>query len=98
MMVLHVCLKVSLQTIDPLRQQRDLNLGRAGVLLVGAVLLNQTGLYCNVQRHRAISLNVNEFKPKLNLSTKRAREYTGILTSVNQPSREMSKGGSNTAK
>src|SRR6266446_6493390 len=57
MVVLRVLLEVLGEPVDPLGQERDLHLGRAGVALVNAVLLDQGFLLVDGQRHREISSN-----------------------------------------
>src|SRR5437899_2123113 len=51
-MVLRVGLEVLGQSVDPLGQKRDLDLGRAGVALMGLELLDQALLAVDSQRHR----------------------------------------------
>src|SRR5438093_6153122 len=51
MVILRVLLEMVGQAVDALGQQRDLHLGRAGVALVGAELLDQTLLLVDSKRH-----------------------------------------------
>jgi hypothetical protein len=52
MIVLHMGLEVVGQGCDPFGQDRDLNLGRAGVARLGAILLDEFGLAAGRKRHR----------------------------------------------
>src|SRR5213593_1577215 len=51
MVILRVLLEMVGQAVDALGQQRDLHLGRTGVALVGAELLDQTLLLVDSKRH-----------------------------------------------
>src|SRR2546422_6221138 len=51
-MILRVGLEMLGQSVDPLGQERDLDLGRPGVALVGLELLDQALLAVDSQRHR----------------------------------------------
>src|SRR5256885_13422418 len=53
MMILRVLLEVVGQAVDALGQERDLHLGRTGVAVVGAELLDQTFLLVDSKRHTA---------------------------------------------
>src|SRR6266478_5452977 len=51
-MVFAVLLEVVRQAVDPLREERDLDFGRACIALVSAELLDQTLLPVDGKRHR----------------------------------------------
>src|SRR5688572_32704112 len=53
--ILRMALEVLGQTVDALGQERNLNLGRTGVALVSAELLDQAPLAVERQRHREAS-------------------------------------------
>src|SRR3954471_6281467 len=50
--VFHVSLEVLGQRVDPLREDRDLHLGRPGVARLGGIRLDDFGLAAGSERHR----------------------------------------------
>ena len=50
--VLHVCLEVIGQSVDPFGQDRHLNFGRTGVARLGGIRLDDFGLAAGSERHR----------------------------------------------
>jgi len=58
MVVAFVDLQVLDELIDPLGQNRDLNLGRAGVLFVHPILVDDCGFLAFIQRHPALLLSL----------------------------------------
>ena len=52
MIVFHMSFEVVGQGIDPLRQDRDLDLGRTGVAFLGGIRLDDFGLAAGRKRHR----------------------------------------------
>jgi hypothetical protein len=58
--VLDVRLEVLGQVLDALGEQRDLNLGRAGVPFTGAKLLDELGLVLSAEGHRMLAAGQDE--------------------------------------
>src|SRR5256885_14575778 len=65
MMILRVLLEVVGQAVDALGQERDLHLGRTGVAVVGAELLDQTFLLVDSKRHGSLLQSPRPREPSL---------------------------------